>query len=193
MRAWIRKRPPKHGATFQVLYRRGGRAYRIEYAGTFATRKDADKRCDTVQGWLAQGLDPVDELARRASAAPDHVRDCGAGVAVLAGRRGRELETGVPARGAYWSGVFAGRDPRTLTVADLQQTIAGSELAPRTLRMYRAALRGILDHAGVEPNPARSALRWPWIERADEPAAGRGRGRDPRAAVGAAAPAAGRA
>ena len=55
MRAWIRKRPTKHGASFQVLYRRGGRAYRIECGGSFPTRRDADRRCDAVQAGLRQG------------------------------------------------------------------------------------------------------------------------------------------
>ena len=166
MRAWIRKRPTKHGATFQVLYRRGGRAYRIECAGTFPTRRDADRRCDTVQGWLAQGLDPVSELDRLAhppqpltfeSAAKSWEQSL---VDVAASSKRAYVNAS-----AFWSSLFAGRDPRTLTVADLQEAVASSGLAPRTLRAYRVALRGTLDHAGVDPNPARSRmLKWPRIE-----------------------------
>lgn len=66
---------------------------------------------------------------------------------------------------AYWSRVFAGRDPRSLTVDDVQRAIAEAKVSPRTMRTYRAALRGILDRAKVDPNPARSALlRWPRID-----------------------------
>ena len=40
MRAWIRKRPlAKGGSSYQVCYRRGGRGYRIEMAGTFGKQK----------------------------------------------------------------------------------------------------------------------------------------------------------
>ena len=51
--------------------------------------------------------------------------------------------------------VFAERDPAAITVADVQEWIAGSTLKPSSLRRYLATLRAVLDFAGVEANPAR--------------------------------------
>jgi hypothetical protein len=68
---WVRARvhPPtstraKTYTTFTVCYRRGGRGYRVETAGTFPTQREAKLRRDLVGGWLAGGLDPVVELAK---------------------------------------------------------------------------------------------------------------------------------
>ena len=62
----------------------------------------------------------------------------------------------------YWSTVFARRDPRSLTVDDVQRAVAAATVSPRTMKGYRTALRGILDGVPVDPNPARSSLlRWP--------------------------------
>lgn len=74
--SWIRPRDVKvtkrnpRGRTYQVLYRRGGRGYRIEAAGTFKTEREAKTRRDLVAGWLALGLDPRVELAKLAAAPP---------------------------------------------------------------------------------------------------------------------------
>ncbi|HEX4526889.1 MAG TPA: site-specific integrase [Gaiellaceae bacterium] len=54
-----------------------------------------------------------------------------------------------------------------MTVDDVQAVLAASELSPATLRAYGVALRGILDHAGVDPNPARS-LRLRWLKSQSE-------------------------
>jgi hypothetical protein len=70
--ATIRKRITAKGeARYIVTYRRGGRSYRIETAGTFKTQRDAKTRRDVVAGWLAQGLDPKVELAKTAAPAPE--------------------------------------------------------------------------------------------------------------------------
>jgi integrase len=72
--SWLRKRSVKvtarnpRGVTWQVLYRRGGRHFPIETAGTFKTEKEARTRRDLVGGWLAQGLNPKVELAAIAAA-----------------------------------------------------------------------------------------------------------------------------
>lgn len=63
--AWIRARTVKDGSRrFDVIYRRGGRYFKVEHAGTFRTRKEANARRDTVADWLARALDPHVELAR---------------------------------------------------------------------------------------------------------------------------------
>ena len=148
------------------LYRRGGRAYRIECAGTFAARKIADRRCEAVQGWLAAGLDPVVELARLRN--PPAVMTFESAAAAWAASLVDVTESSRSAYGhgaAYWSRLFSGRAPRLLTADDIQAVLAVPGVSPATLRAYRVALRGILDHVGVDPNPARSArLRWPKVD-----------------------------
>lgn len=63
--AWIRTRSVKDGSKrYDVIYRRGGRYFPVEHAGTFRTRRDANTRRDTVSRWLAAALDPKTELAR---------------------------------------------------------------------------------------------------------------------------------
>lgn len=112
MRAWIRKKPRKGGTSFQVIYRRGGRAFKLEYAGTFAKLKEADARRDTVQGWLAQGLDPVSELAKlQHSAAAVDVRVGSGDVEGEPRRCRRELAQGVH----VWVGLLVAgvRRPRS--------------------------------------------------------------------------------
>ena len=43
--AWIRVRPTAKGENrYQVIYRRGGRAWPVENAGTFGTLRDARAR-----------------------------------------------------------------------------------------------------------------------------------------------------
>jgi integrase len=50
---------------FDVKFRKGGRYTRIEHAGTFKTRRDANTRLDLVRSLLAGGLNPAGELKRR--------------------------------------------------------------------------------------------------------------------------------
>ena len=120
-----------------------------------------------MQGWLAQGLDPVSELARLQH--PPKPLTFESAAETWKASLVDVAETSRTAYGyasAYWSRVFAGRDPRSLTVDDVQQAIADSKVSPRSMKAYRSALRGILDRAGVDPNPARSALlRWPQVPR----------------------------
>ena len=64
MSTHIRKRRTAKGFSYQVRYRRGGRAFAIEIAGSFSSAKEAKIRRDLVAGWLAAGLDPKAELAK---------------------------------------------------------------------------------------------------------------------------------
>jgi integrase len=50
---------------------------------------------------------------------------------------------------------FGERDPHRLSVTDVTDWIAASNLKPSSLRCYFQTLRAILDFGGVEPNPAR--------------------------------------
>ena len=88
--------------------------------------KEADTRRDTVQGWLAQGLDPVSELAKlQHPPQPVTFETAAATWKASPRRRRRELADDLRAWVGYWSRVFAGRDPHSLTVADVQRAIAG--------------------------------------------------------------------
>ena len=72
MSVHIRPRSTKTaGRRFQVRYRRGGRGYKLEHAGVFATMKEAKLRRDLVAGWLAAGRDPRMELRSIAARALD--------------------------------------------------------------------------------------------------------------------------
>jgi hypothetical protein len=51
--------------SFQVRYRRGGRAYPLVHAGCFPTLKEARLRRDLVAGELAAGRDPAMALQAR--------------------------------------------------------------------------------------------------------------------------------
>jgi integrase len=188
--AWIRIRANADGSkSFQVLFRRGGRAYRIEHAGAFrgwpggkdrttgqpkptvtTAERDARTRRDLIAGWLAQGLDPDVELARLSSpaAAPrslsrwfdDFVES--------------RIDVGVKAIASYRAtqarlGDLGDLLPQDVRPAHVQTWIAeNAALAPRSLGHYLSGIRQVLDFADVGPNPARSAkVRLPKGETAE--------------------------
>src|SRR5436189_3977447 len=64
--AHIVVRSGKSGKRYLVRYRRGGRAYPLEHAGSFRRLDLAKDRERLVAGWLASALDPRLELARLA-------------------------------------------------------------------------------------------------------------------------------
>jgi integrase len=51
---------------------------------------------------------------------------------------------------------FGPRPVEAISVDDVQEWVAVSGAKPSTLRVYLSTLRRVLDHAGIEPNPARS-------------------------------------
>lgn len=159
----IKTRVTKSGKRYLVYYRRGGRDFKMRYAGSFRLKADATMRRDLVGGWIAAGLDPVLELARLAT--PEV-------------RRGLEerwnafipsrVDVGDAARAQYgnardrWLPILgANRDPSTVTPDDVIEGISdlfdeGEGLAPSTIGQYVSNLALVFDFAGVEPNPARS-------------------------------------
>lgn len=170
--AWVRTRIVKastrnpRGRTFQVLYRRGGRYHPVESAGTFKTLKEARLRRDLVGGWLAAGLNPRDELARLTVAAPA-VRTVREWLVEYEASRvdlGDHSLSNVQSHARRINASpIAGRDPHTLTVADIQAFVATcAGLKPSSLKRYLTTLKLTLDFAGVDPNPARDpGLRIP--------------------------------
>jgi integrase len=175
--AWIRrrvwtpsKRNPKGSRTYQVLYRRGGRGYKIEVAGSFTTEREAKLRRDLVAGWLAQGLNPADELARL-NTAPPRVRVYREWAAAYQDSRvdlDEQTVTNMRSHLKRLLPIFGDQDPHTLTVADQIEAVAtlSASLAPSSVSRYVATHRLILDFAGVKPNPARDpAVKLPQVIR----------------------------
>lgn len=176
--AWVRPRAVKsslrnpRGKTFQVLYRRGGREYPIESAGTFKSLKDARIRRDLVSGWIAAGLNPRDEL-RKLTLTPPKIRtvrewlvEYQASRIDLADQTLHNVRSHVARINAS---AIADRDPSTLTVADIQAFVVGcADLKPSSMKRYLTTLKLALDFAGVDPNPARDrALRLPQVVRTE--------------------------
>src|SRR5437764_384519 len=156
-RAWVRKRTLKTGgASHQVLYRRGGRMFRIETAGTFPASKHAQTRRELVQGWLAAGLDPQAELAR--IEAPPPRRTFKQVARAWLDSRADVSEGSKRSYGFHVTTLEAALGSRPVdevTAEDVTAWIAGCGYSPATVRAYLGTLRLIFDYAKVTPNPAR--------------------------------------
>ncbi len=168
MSASITTRTTKSGRRFVVRYRLGGRSYPVEHGGSFPTMKEARARRDLVAGEIAAGRNPREVLA--AMKDRPQVRTFAQWAKAYRESRvdlSEETLKNLDSHVLTMKPVFGDRDPATLTAADVQTWIATSRLAPSTLRRYLVSLRAILDHAGVDPNPARSnSVRLPRQEQA---------------------------
>jgi integrase len=155
----ITTRQANGGPRYVVRYRLGGRAYPIVHAGSFRTLKEAKARRDFVAGELAAGRNPADAL-RTLAAAPTTVLTLSTWAARFIAAR---IDVDENTRKMYRSHTrkisktFGDRNPTTITASEVAEWI--SELAetrkPGTLGQYLNVFRSLLDHAGVEPNPAR--------------------------------------
>lgn len=161
---YLKTRVGKTGKRYLVYYRRGGRGFPEEYAGSFKTQKEARARHDLVAGELAAGRDPQILLAQlRTPPAPRP------GLA----RRWDEfiasrVDVGEKARAQYrnsrdrWTPILGNdRDPHTVAALDIVAGIAelyddGEGLAASTIGQYVSNLGLVLDFCDVEPNPVRS-------------------------------------
>jgi integrase len=175
---WIRPRVNADGSkSYQVLYRRGGRGYRIEAAGSFrgwpsgkrrngapaaaltTAEQDAKKRRDLVAGWLAVGLDPRVELAKlTATERPARTREQWRD-AFLDSRH----DIGEKSRRTYRFGIDAvfsvlpDKPLEQTTGDDCAAAVAQlvGKYAPKTIGTYWLAFTMLLYFAGVDPNPAK--------------------------------------
>lgn len=161
---WIRTRPVKksdrnpRGKTYAVLYRRGGRMYRVEAAGTFKTEKQAKTRRDLLAGWLAQGLDPKAELAKLKHVEIRHT--CKDWADLYLASRVDLSEGSYKAYERHLDSLMSEElgkcDPFLWTPADSQEWIqAHSHLAPSTVGSYVSRISMVFDYAGVKDNPWR--------------------------------------
>ncbi len=145
---------------YRVRYRRGGRGFRLEYGGSFRRRADAETRRRLIDGWLAAGRDPRIELAKLREPQParrliDVGRDWLGSRYDLAERTTRVYAEQLKAIEATPLGKA---DPVTITPSDVQRQVGAwveAGLAAKTVRGYVSIVRQALDHADVEPNPAR--------------------------------------
>lgn len=140
---------------FSVVYRRGGRYFPTESAGTFKTRREALLRREAVAAMLAAGLNPKVELARKLT--PGRTLESAA-EAWMASKRGwaEGTRTGHRFRLPVVLEPFGRIDEITVDDVHAWVGVLGRKYAPGTVRLFVQQLRMILDHAGVSDNPARS-------------------------------------
>jgi integrase len=153
----ITTRRTRSGPRYVVRYRLGGRAYPIEHAGSFRTLREAKIRRGLVAGELAAGRNPR-ILLEAMTAAPAPVQTFAEWAEVYRSSRvdyAQETAKNTRSHLKALNEVFAGRDPATITVADVQSWIGASKLKPSSLRRYLATLRAVLDFVGLEENVAR--------------------------------------
>jgi hypothetical protein len=159
--ALITTRHTKTGPRYVVRWRLGGRAYPIVHGGSFRTMKEARARRDLVAGELAAGRNPallLEALRAQPTPAPTiTLREWGE--RFLTARIDIDENTKKNYRSAInvICKTFGDRDPATITAPDVAEWIAtmAETKKPGTLGQYLIALRLLLDHVGVEPNPAR--------------------------------------
>ncbi|MES2360101.1 MAG: site-specific integrase [Gemmatimonadota bacterium] len=159
MSAHIRSRTLPSGARrHDVIYRRGGRGYKIEHGGTFKTVREANVRLRLVEDWLAAGRNPKTELAllRRPAEVSLSFRDLAE--VWLSGRFDLDESTRVNYRShlRQVNRVFGSMDAASISAADVSGWIGGMidrGLAPGTVKDYVGLVRMVLDH--FDDNPAR--------------------------------------
>jgi len=126
--SFITRRTTSAGVRHVVRYRLGGRAYPIVHAGSFETKKDADKRRDIVAGELAAGGNPAVLLAAMLTP-PTPVKvetQAELGARYLHSRIDPDTKTERAHRSALEriKACAGDRDPRGLTFADCQELVA---------------------------------------------------------------------
>lgn len=171
MATQIRSRTLADGSRrHDVQYRRGGRGYRLEHAGTFPTLREATIRRQVVADWLAAGKDPKVELAMLA-AGPAKSKT----VAALAAQwLTTRVDIDASTLANYQSHQrridkeFGTTAADSITPADVSAWITsmiGEGLKPGTVKDYVGQLRMVLDV--FDDNPARHrSVRLPKQTRA---------------------------
>ena len=155
---WIRSRTAKDGSSrFLVEYRPGGAEERVRHAGSFRTKRLARIRVGFVEGELAAGRIPDLALTAQAATAPTFEqaaatwRASRVDVAETTSEQHRiQTDKLLPLIGT--------RRIDTLDAAAFVDVVAklhGAGVARETIRKTLGAGAMVLDHAGVQPNPAR--------------------------------------
>jgi integrase len=168
---WIRTRPTSDGSKrFRVEYRLGGRESKIRYGGSFKTMGLAKIRRDYIAGELVGQRVP--DLGRREPVAQPVFATAAkawqaARLDIAESTRTQhriQLEKLLPLIGT--------KPIDTLTAQNFIEVVASlhaNGTARETIRKTLGAGAMVLDHAGIDPNPARDrTIKLP-REDADEP------------------------
>ena len=154
---YVERRKTNRGSSYRVRYRLGGRESLLLYGGSFRIKGDADARARWISGEIAAMRVP--DLPALAEEPPPVVT---LRVAALRWRESR-IDVAPATREtlrksiAHTVTAFGDRDPVTLTSQEIATWVGelAERLAPGTVEKALGALRQLLDHVGVEPNPAR--------------------------------------
>jgi integrase len=144
---------------YRVMYRVGGRESAPRYAGSFSTRREAIARCAWVTG----------ELAAMRVPDPRHREDVQTPTIREVAERWQAARVDVAAGTLQTYRVALGRVLPRLgdlpvaeidapSVAELVADLHAAGLKKQTIRKTVSVLAMVLDHARVEPNPARDRL-----------------------------------
>jgi integrase len=166
---WIRTRTARDGSKrYRVEFRTGGRESRPRYAGSFRTLREANAR----KAWITVELSNMRVPDTRLVAEPE------AATVRQVAARWQASRVDVSAGTAQTYKVALGRllprlGDRTVeridaqSVADLVAELHEAGLKKQTIRKTVSVLAMVLDHARVQPNPARDKLtvRMPREER----------------------------
>lgn len=173
MTVWIRTRKTKGGEPrYIVNYRRGGRGWRQETAGTFKVLREAKLRRDLVGGWLAQGLNPREELAKLLKPTVARRLDTTFDSWMLSRHDVADAtrDTYKFAKRAACNFFGADRDPSTIDVRECREYVGvlARDYSAATVRIYWAPFAQTLDFADVDPNPARHhTVKKPMLARVE--------------------------
>lgn len=153
--AHVKKVQTRTGTRWIVRYRPGGRSSPTRHAGSFKTAKLADTRLEAVLKALAEGHEPVFDmdtgLVVTVTTAFDRYKasrlDWSDGTVKIFNQAQARLDK------------LGRKDVRRVTVEDVQAWVKGllEDLAVSSVRKYLNQLQAVLDDAGLEPNPSRSA------------------------------------
>ena len=167
--AWIERRTTRAGVShYRVSFRTGGRESSARSGGTFKTKADAQARLRWITGELAACRVPTFTAA---PSTPVTVR--AACVAWQASRIDVAESTRVLHRVALGRilPILGDRDVVGLTPSDVALAVAalaGADYARGSISKSLNALAQALDHAGIDPNPARDrGVKLPREDRAE--------------------------
>jgi hypothetical protein len=155
---WIRTRATKSGNRYHVEFRPGGREERVRFGGAFTSKRLARIRAAWIEGELAaKRLPDLRLTSRESEPVPTFVKAAAtwraSRVDIAASTRDQhriQLDKLLPLIGT--------RPIDELTAADFIDVAAALHeqgVARETIRKTLGAGAMVLDHAGINPNPAR--------------------------------------
>jgi integrase len=159
--AWIKRRRTKAGdPRYRVEYRLGGSSTKVNYGGSFKTKREAALRKNWITGELAnlrvpdltRMADPVlaptlAEAAKRWQASRVDVAEA------TAIQHRTALNRALPILGTKRLDAIAAQE-----IAALVATLHGEGKARESIRKTVTALAMVFDFSGVQPNPARDRV-----------------------------------